>query len=314
MPKSAADPVGTLTVGNVISASVTLYKSNFKRYFLVSLRATAWAVAMVLAALVLTVIGGILYGVTNSVLVAVPLAVIGIGVALYCLARYSTDRAVIARLAYQELIDRPETISTATQALIPRSWGFLRLAWLLGLCIFLVAFIGYILLAIGIGTCIGIIGVLKLTSNPVAIVMAAIVTIGLILLFIFTIVRYYSYWFIAELPLAIEPTNSASFSMRRSRELSRSTVRRVQVIIAIALLITLPISTLGNAPSLIGQFMATPALSPDTATQSMGNILMFGGFFVGVACELIVVPFWQAIKAVIYYDLRNRREGSDLVI
>jgi MFS family permease len=311
MLKSAADPVGTLTVGNVISASVTLYKSNFKRYFQVSLRATAWAVAMVL---VWTFIGGILYRVTNSVLVAIPLVLIGIGVTLFCLARYSTDRAVIARLAYQELIDRPESISTATQALIPRSWGFLRLAWLLGLYIFLVAFIGYILLAIGIGVCVGIIGAFKLTSNPVALGLGVIVSIGLVLLFIFTIVRYYAYWFIAELPLAMESTNSASFSMRRSKDLSRNMVRRVQVIIAIAILITLPISAIGNAPSLIGQFMATPALSPDKATQSMGNLLMWGGFFVGMASELIVVPFWQAIKAVVYYDLRNRREGSDLVI
>jgi hypothetical protein len=314
MPKSSADPVGTLTVGNVISASVTLYKSNFKRYFQVSLRATAWVIAMVLAAVVLTFIGGILYGVTNSFLIALPLGVIGIGVILYCLARYATDRAVIARLAYQELIDRPETISTATQALTPRSWGFLRLAWLLGLYIFLVAFIGYILLAIGIGVCAGIIGAFKLTSNPVALGLGVIVSIGLVLLFIFTIVRYYSYWFIAELPLAIELTNSARFSMRRSKELSRNMVRRLQVIIVIAILITLPISVIGNAPSLIGQFMANPTLSPDLATQSKGNMLMFGGFFVGVASELIVVPFWQAIKAVIYYDLRNRREGSDLVI
>jgi hypothetical protein len=314
MPKRTVDPVGTLTVGNAISASVTLYKSNFKRYFQVSLRATAWAVAMVLAVFVLTFIGGILYGVTNSVLVAVPLGVIGIGFALYCLARYSTDRAVIARLAYQELIDRPETISTATQALIPRSWGFLRLAWLLGLYIFLVVFIGYILLAIGIGACFGIIIGLNLTSNPVAIGLAVLVTIGLFILFIFTIVRYYSHWFIAELPLAIESSKSASFSLRRSKDLSLNMVRRIQAIIAIALLITLPISAIGNAPSLIGQFMATPALSPDTATQSMGNMLMLGGFFVGVASELIVAPFWQAIKAVIYYDLRNRREGSDLVI
>jgi hypothetical protein len=314
MPKSTADPVGTLTVGNVVNASVTLYKSNFKRYFQVSLRATAWVIAMALAVVVLTFIGGILYGVTKSVLVAVPLGLIGVGVILYCLARYSTDRAVIARLAYQELIDRPETISTATQALIPKTWGFLRLAWLMGLCIFLVAFVGYILLAIGIGACFGVIGALNLTSNPVAIGIGVLVMLALFCLFIFTIVRYYSYWFIAELPLAIESTNSASFSMRRSKDLSRNTFRRLQLIIVIGFLITLPISAIGNAPSLVGQFMATPAFSPDKATQSMGNILVLGGFFVGVASELIVAPFWQSIKAVIYYDLRNRREGSDLVI
>jgi hypothetical protein len=311
MPKNTADPVGTLTVGNVISASVTLYKSNFKRYFQVALRATAWAVAMVL---VWTFIGGILSEVTNSVLVAVPLCLIGIGVTLYCLARYSTDRAVIARLAYQELIDRPETVSVATQSLVPRAWGFLRLACLLGLYIFLVAFIGYIFLAIGIGAYFGIIGVLGLISNPIAIGMGIIVSIGLVFLFFFTIVRYYSYWFIAELPLAVEASTSAGFSMRRSKDLSRNMVRRLMLIIAIALLITLPISVIGNAPSTIGQLMANPTLSPDVATQSQGNVLTVGGFFLGMASELIVVPFWQAIKAVIYYDLRNRREGSDLVI
>ncbi len=310
MPKNTADPVGTLTVGNVISASVTLYKSNFKRYFQVSLRATAWAVAMVL---VWALIGGILYGVTNSVLVAVPLCLIGISVTLYCLARYSTDRAVIARLAYQELVDRPETVSVATQALIPKNWGFLRLAWLLGLRLFLVFFIGYLLFAIGIGACVGIIIGLQLTNNPVAMVILGIAIVGLFCLFLFTLVRYYSYWFIAELPLAVEASTSAGFSLRRSKDLSRNMVRRVMAIIAIALLITLPISVIGNAPSTIGQLMANPTLSPDVATQSQGNVLTIGGFFLGMASELIVVPFWQAIKAVIYYDLRNRREGSDLI-
>jgi MFS family permease len=307
MPKNTADPVGTLTVGNVISASVTLYKSNFKRYFQVSLRATAWAVAMVL---VWTFIGGILSGVTNSVLVAVPLCLIGIGVTLYCLARYSTDRAVIARLAYQELIDRPETIATATQALSPRSWGFLRLSWLFGVRMFLVAFIGYILLFIVIAICVAVLGEL----NAWKLNLIVILGICWFCLWILAMIRYYSYWFIAELPLAVEASTSASFSLRRSKELSQNMVRRVMLIIAIALLITLPISVIGNAPSTIGQLMANPTLSPDVATQSQGNVLTVGGFFLGMASELIVVPFWQAIKAVIYYDLRNRREGSDLVI
>jgi hypothetical protein len=310
MPKSTADPVGTLTVGNVISASVTLYKSNFKRYFQVSLRATAWAVAMVLAAL----IGGILYRVTNSFLVAVPLGLIGIGVALYCLARYSTDRAVISRLAYQELIDQPETVSVATQALVPRSWGFLRLSWLLGLRMLLVAFVGYILLIVAIVLLAGLVVWLKVRDNPVVLGLLGLVFIGLLFLWFLAMIRYYSFWFIAELPMAVESNNSASVSLRRSKELSRYAVGRLQLIILIGFLITLPISLIGNAPSLVGQFMATPRLSADPATRSLGSLLILGGFFVAAASELFVAPFWQAIKAVIYYDLRNRREGSDLVI
>jgi hypothetical protein len=30
--------------------------------------------------------------------------------------------------------------------------------------------------------------------------------------------------------------------------------------------------------------------------------------------DLFVMPFWQVIKAIIYYDLRNRQEGNDLII
>ena len=30
---------------------------------------------------------------------------------------------------------------------------------------------------------------------------------------------------------------------------------------------------------------------------------------VGLAGGALLLPFWQAIKAVIYYDLRVRREG-----
>jgi len=30
------------------------------------------------------------------------------------------------------------------------------------------------------------------------------------------------------------------------------------------------------------------------------------------ASGALVTPFWQAMKAIIYYDLRSRKEGLDL--
>lgn len=314
MAKTSSDPLGTLTVGNVVSASTTLYKSNFKRYFQVSLRATAWGLAIVLAAVVLGLIGGILFGLTNSVLVAIPLGLIWLAVAIYCLARYSTDRAVISRLAYQELIEQPETIAEATQQLVPRTWGFLRLSWLLGLCMSLVFIVGYIVLIIALVIFGAIIAALKLGGQPLVVILAILLGIGLLCLLILALIRYYSYWFVSELPMAVESTNSAGASMRRSRELSNVAVGRLQLIIFIAFLITLPISTIGNAPSFVGQLMASPTISPNPATQAVGTALMLGGILLGAISELFIMPFWQAIKSVIYYDLRNRREGRDLII
>jgi hypothetical protein len=35
-------------------------------------------------------------------------------------------------------------------------------------------------------------------------------------------------------------------------------------------------------------------------------------YILGLVSGALFLPFWQAIKAVIYYDLRSRREGLGL--
>jgi MFS family permease len=312
MVKNTGDLVGTLTVGNVVSTATTLYKSNFKRYFQVSLRATGWGLAILLAAIGLAFIGGLLYGLTKSWLVAVPLGLGWIVFTLYCSARSATDMAVIARLAYQELIDTPETVSEATQQLLPKTWAFFRLLWLVAASITLVAIVGYFLLILIVGIAVGIISALKLLDNPIGILLLVIIGIGLLGLYIWTLLRYCSYWFVAELPLAIESSRSAGVSMRRSRDLSRSAIGRLQLIIFIAYLITLPITTLTQLPLTIGQVMVNPVASSET--QAIGMLLIVVGLVLTLISGLFVVPFWQAIKATIYYDLRNRREGRDLML
>ncbi len=312
MVKNTSDLVGTLTVGNVVSTATTLYKSNFKRYFQVSLRATGWGLAILLAAIGLAFLGGLLYGLTKSWLVAVPLGLGWIVFTLYCSARSATDMAVIARLAYQELIDTPETVSEATQQLLPKTWAFFRLLWLVAASITLVAIVGYFLLILIVGIAVGIISALKLLDNPIVIILLVLIGIGLLGLYIWTLLRYCSYWFVAELPLAIESSRSAGVSMRRSRDLSRSAIGRLQLIIFIAYLITLPITTLTQLPLTIGQVMVNPVASSET--QAIGMLLIVVGLVLTLISGLFVVPFWQAIKATIYYDLRNRREGRDLML
>ena len=150
MAKNNYDPVGTLSIGNVVTTSITLYKSNFKRYFQVSLRATGWLLAILLVILIAGLVGVGLYAATNSWLVLIPVVVGGIVGTLYCSAKYATDRAVICRLAYQELIDTPETVAVATQKLIPRTWAFLRLTWLISLYFSLIVIVAYIVLIIAV--------------------------------------------------------------------------------------------------------------------------------------------------------------------
>ena len=311
MAKNSLDPVGTLSIGNVVTTSTILYRSNFKRYLQVSLRATAWLVALGAATVGFIAVGDLLFTATQSWLVFVPVSLGWIGITLYLMAKYATDRAVICRLAYQELIDAPETVSVATEHLRPRTWGFLRLSWLVGLYMFLIAFVGYIAFAVAVGLVAGILSALVPSPGVFTYIIIGILVIALVVLWIVLVIRFYAYWFVAELPMAIESTNSASVSMRRSRQLSSTAVRTLVLIITVAFLITLPISGLSSAPSLIGQLMT---LSDSQSTIATGSFLVFLGFLLNVAIELFVMPFWQIIKAIVYFDLRNRREGADLII
>ena len=261
--------------------------------------------------------GGILFGITKSWLSAIPVGVGWVVVTFYFLAKYFTARAVICRLAYQELANAPETVAVATRNLLPRMWGFLRLSWLVSLYLFLVALVSYIGLIIVISILVAVLVYgLKFPAPNIAVSLAlGLLAIVLILLWFGLLIRYYAYWFVAELPMAIESTTSANFSISQSRQLSAIAANKVAAIIAVAFLVTLPISLLGNIPSFIGQFMTSSwAGSIDPSTQAIASLLMFGGSILSLIGELFVMPFWQTIKAIVYYDLRNRREGSDLII
>jgi hypothetical protein len=314
MAKNNYDPVGTLSIGNVVTTSITLYKSNFKRYFQVSLRATGWLLLIVLVILVAAIVSGVLYAITNSWLIGIPVVIGLILGSLYCSAKYATDRAVICRLAYQELIDAPETVAVATQQLIPRTWGFLRLTWLISLYISLVSIVAAIVLfiALMIVTAVIMYGLKLPVENPVAAIVIGLAAVGAFFLWMLVLVRYYAYWFVAELPLAVEQTRSAHTSIARSQQLISTVVGRVILIVTLVFLMMIPINTLGNGPSLIGQVMISA--STDLSTQTIGGILMIGGLFLNLLSELFIMPVWQIIKAIVYYDLRNRREGGDLTI
>jgi hypothetical protein len=316
MAKNTSDPVGTLSIGNVITTSTTLYKSNFKRYLLVSLRAVAWIFALGAASLGLVALGAGLYAVVKSAVVTIPVGLGWIAIFLYFMAKYATDRATICRLAYQELTDAPETIAVATKHLLPRTWAFLRLNLLLGLYMFLVIIITSIAASIAIFLVVAALtSIFKLSpDNVIVALVIGLLTIGSVVVWIAAILRYYAYWFVAELPLAVESTTSANYSIRRSRQLTGNAVGSVLLIMTIAFLIVAPINTVSSIPSFLGSIMSNPLLSGDSSTQFIGGILTLLGTVLTLAIELLLMPFWQIIKAIIYFDLRNRREGNDLVI
>jgi hypothetical protein len=259
-------PLGLLTIGNVVNASLRLYGSNFWRYLRLSLFAHLWLL-----------------------------------LPIYGWAKYYSEAALISRLCFGELTGQPESNTEARVYIKQKFWAFLFLAIGIGIRIFLV-YMGFYALIMAIAFI-----AINLLSDS-GILVGIILSLGIFAIFIgaviITIVLV-SRWIVSELPLAVETGFNSSKSMERSWQLTKSSVGRIQGIVFVAFLVTIPVQ---SVTSIVPQFVLIsfdPSSSTYWVVYGISVIFSLGG-------GALVMPFWQAIKAVIYFDLRNRREGLDL--
>lgn len=323
MSNSSPSPVRPLNVGNVVSAGLVLYRSNLKQYFNVSLKANLWALPSVLAfvglyflallqifrstlgssrspgleaafeASGLTPILQLAERISPAAPILIPVFLL---VLLYCSAKYLANSALISRLAYQELTDRPESIGDARPKVMPRMWAYLWVGIEIGLRLLAI----YFLFAFAGGIVIGIltVGTRSVpTQSPLFFVLVAVI--------LYAMLWFYSRWVVAEVPLAVESGLSSSQSIKRSWELTAAAVGRVQVIVFVAFLVTIPILAITN-------YLPDFLLSRVPQNSEFFWIVYIINLLIGMLGGVLMLPFWQSIKAVMYYDLRSRREGIDL--
>lgn len=269
---SSSSPRQPLSIGNVVTAGVRLYSSNLKTYLRLALSAYLWAL-----------------------------------VPVYGWAKYAAISGLISRLAFGELINQPESIKTARASIQPRLWSFLRIIFQVGISLLLV-YIALAIVSVVVGTIIAVtIGLilnfaLGNTGTAIAVVLIAIIITGLVL---FGLIWFYSRWVVAEVPLAIEENMNGGESVARSWDLTKTSTWRIQGIVLIAFIVTLPILILFSYLPRIFLLRFESGSNEYTIVYLISLIISWiGGVF--------VMPFWQAIKAVIYYDLRTRREGLGL--
>ncbi|OKH30542.1 hypothetical protein NIES2119_30750 [[Phormidium ambiguum] IAM M-71] len=254
-----------LSVGNAVTTGLVMYRSNLKTYLKLSIFAYLWLL-----------------------------------LPIYGWAKFCAIHGLIGRLAYCELINKPETVNAARDRIDPRLWSFLGVGFGIGLRLLGIYILWYLALIAVVVFPMAVLG--TQTGLFVSIIAAIIVFIAGIVI----IIRFYSRWFVAELPLAVEENvRSGSESIERSWDLTRDAVSRIQYIIVVAFLVTIPIQIVtGYIPSIF-QIRTEPGTSAYATIQLISFLLsLLGG--------AIIMPFWQAVKAVIYYDLRSRREGLDL--
>jgi uncharacterized membrane protein YhdT len=253
-------PLQPLSIGNVVSAALRLYRSHLQQYLQLSIFAHLW--------------------------ILVP---------IYGWAKYAKINAVVSRLAYPELIDQPESVDSAHRKLDPLMWSF----WGIGFRVSLRVLGVYFLCAIVGGIATAILGA---ALGPVA---AAIMLPILFIVIIVAIIRVYSRLVVAELPLAVEEGLNGAQSVDRSWQITQSAIGRIQGVVLVAGLVTLPlVGVLNYLPSILQLGM-----EPGSFIYNLFTLISLVTSLVGGA---LVMPFWQALKAVLYFDLRNRKEGLGL--
>lgn len=260
--------LGPLNIGNVVTTGFTLFKSNFLSFFKLTGLGYLW-----------------------------------LFVPVYGWAKFAMYQGLMARLAFGQLINQPETVDEARNSIKERLWMF----WVAGILVGLitggtygVCLIGILILSVTIGVAAAALGTAGIAIG-VLLGLSALVTVVLGVAWI------NGRLLLTEMPIAIE-TNKVepADALGQSWRLTQSEARRIMVIVFIAALVTLPLTLVVQVVAQLPSFGIPPADSPFLPLISILTILL------SVAAGMVTVPFWQCIKAATFYDLRARKEGLDI--
>jgi hypothetical protein len=320
-----SSPIRPLSVGNVVSASIRLFRSNLKQYMGIALKVMAWGLVPLIPSL-LNLAVRIMEASANTALDSVaglrmfltvsrPLVFL---LSVFCSAKAWTHGALISRLAFQELMGQPESTQEGWQQVRKRLWHFWLARFMVGLisgvATVVVLVVLFLLLTFSVGLLMGLLG---LGSNPPTnfLMLVGFVAIGLFALVLLLPLWLQARLMMTELPVAVEQV-SGSDSIVRAWSLSKGHTVRILMILLVGGLITIPPFILAFVPGTIALFALIPQFQRGVSTETTVILTILGLFGLGglfaIVVGLFTIPFWQSVKAVIYYDLRSRREGMGL--
>ncbi len=268
-------PIQPLNIGDIVTGGFRLYRSHIKDYFLIALKANVWLL-----------------------------------VPIFGWAKYYALSSLISRLSFGELINQPEDIKSGERFVNSRLSQFL-LQMLLMFLIFIGIGLGFAI-AFGIVGAIlgGVIAGFGQNINPafavVSVLLGILLFAAIFLGFFWFITRFY----LADVTLAIEDDTTATSAISRSFELTKGNIWRIFGITFIAFLITLPLQIVVQAISTVLQLVFAPLIQENSGIFTLLYFVLI--FAISFSSGAVIIPFWQAIKATIYYDLRSRREGLGL--
>lgn len=174
------------------------------------------------------------------------------------------------------------------------------------------AFYAAIFLAILVGSFI--IALLSQSGIPSAIPTLIISIVAIVLLFLGLVflIRFVTRFCIVEVPLAIENKLTATQTIGRSRSLTQGNIDRIFWIFIVGGLISLPLQIIASIVGNVSQAILARSLAIDPNSGLFIATNLIVSYILGIILGSVLIPFWQSIKATIYYDLRSRKEGLDL--
>lgn len=313
--------IAPLSIGYVIHATLRLYRDIFLTYFQLIIRAFLWSIAPITPFLILFILSfilpaiivpsfstshinssdltSILFGLFGifiiSLIPSIPLLIV---FSFYCTAKFYKNYALVSRMAYRLLINQPERLEEVAYK-VSELWIFLWVNLLIN-----------VIFAIVQPFDNGITDALK----QAAIDKGTFVDIAInILLLIQTFLYFWlmARFYLCDVILAVESTTGIN-AINRSWQLTKGFSIKILLVILASFLVILPAYLIAGIPFFlfiisIYKLGLAPISSPEN-TWIINNIMLLIASSVALfVVWFLSLPYWQILKAVIYYDLHSRR-------
>jgi len=297
--------IAPLTIGNTINTAFRLYRDRFPTYVFFAVRACLWSLFPLVLQLILS---QLLYQtITPEQGSDIGLRLFLFPIQIFSAAKSLFNNAVISRLAFQDIIYQPETAGQAEKKVKPKMW---RLWWMQVL--------------------IGLLGaaiILAITLSLVLVSFIPILGVLLILLAFFCLPVFFLWLsariYIAELPLVIEDNLDSWQAIKRGWHLTKNSAWRIVGVIFIASLLIIPVYLLSGALASIplwfnfSSFYSSLESVEDweTLTENPLFFRQMAMFFYGLTTiflllNILLVPFWQSLKSVIYNHVLDQKKND----
>ncbi|NCS38906.1 MAG: hypothetical protein GPJ20_07995 [Microcystis aeruginosa BS13-10] len=300
--------IAPLTIGNTINTAFRLYRDRFQTYVFFAVRAGLWSLLPLILQLILS---QLLYQtITPEQGSDIGLRLFLFPIQIFSAAKSLFNNAVISRLAFQDIIYQPETSGQAEKKVKPKMW---RLWWMQVL--------------------IGLLGAAIILAISLSLVLVSFIPIlgVLLILLAFFCLPFFFLWlsariYIAELPLVIEDNLGSWQAIKRAWHLTKNSAWRIVglMLIFIASLLIISVYLLSGALASILFFFSVKILfffwvnSSEYWQTLTENPLFFqqmpmfsyGMITIFLLLNILLVPFWQSLKSVIYNHLLDQKKND----